>query len=56
MFGRTVEKVMTGNGISKMYKGFLEEMSISSSKKAHLARRTVSTLFEDMGYVLRLAL
>ena len=53
MFGRTVNKAMTGNGISKMYKGFLEETSISSRKKAHLARRTVPTLLEDMGYVLK---
>ena len=51
MFGRTVDKAMTGNGISKMYKGFLEQTSISSNKKAHLARRTVPTLLEDMGYV-----
>ncbi|KAF8236088.1 hypothetical protein L208DRAFT_1213621, partial [Tricholoma matsutake] len=49
MFGRTVKKVMTSNGISKMYKGFLEETSISSSKKVHLARWTIPTLLEDMG-------
>jgi hypothetical protein len=36
---------------SKMYKVFLDETSIGSSKKAQLARRTVRTLLEDMGYV-----
>ncbi|KAF8230614.1 hypothetical protein L208DRAFT_1378470 [Tricholoma matsutake] len=49
MFRRTVDKARTGNGISKMYKGFLKETSISSSKKAHLARQIVPTLLEDMG-------
>jgi hypothetical protein len=38
MFGRTVDKAMSGNGILKMYKVFLDETSISSGKKAHLAR------------------
>jgi hypothetical protein len=55
MFGRTVDKPMSGNGISKMYKAFLDSTSISSSKKAHLARRAIPTILEDMGYVLRLS-
>jgi hypothetical protein len=54
MFGRTVDKPMTSNGISKMYKGFLDSTTIQSTKKAHLARRAVPTILEDMGYVLRL--
>jgi len=51
MFGRTVDKPMSGDGISKMYKVFLNETSVSSSKKAHLARRTVPPIMEDMGSV-----
>ncbi|KAH9027170.1 hypothetical protein EDB85DRAFT_1819778, partial [Lactarius pseudohatsudake] len=49
MFGRTVNKPMTGNGLCKMYKAFLDATSVNSNKKAHLARRAVPTIMEDMG-------
>jgi hypothetical protein len=52
MFGRTVDKAMTGNGISKIYKDFLEETSISSRKKMHFARRTAPALWGDIVFVL----
>ncbi len=52
MFGRTVNKPMSGNGLCKMYKVFLDATSVSSSKKSHLARRAVPTIMEDMGFVL----
>ncbi|KAH9026139.1 hypothetical protein EDB85DRAFT_1816892, partial [Lactarius pseudohatsudake] len=51
MFGRTVNKPMTGNGLCKMYKAFLDATSVNSNKKAHLARRAVPTIMEDMGFV-----
>ncbi|KAH9008640.1 hypothetical protein EDB85DRAFT_1835586, partial [Lactarius pseudohatsudake] len=49
MFGRTVNKPLSGNGLCKMYKVFLDATSVTSNKKAHLARRTVPTIMEDMG-------
>ncbi|KAF8268134.1 hypothetical protein EI94DRAFT_1700470 [Lactarius quietus] len=49
MFGRAVDKPMSGNGLSKMYKVFLDATSVSSNKKAHLARQAVPTIMEDMG-------
>ncbi|KAN0129106.1 hypothetical protein V8E53_013102, partial [Lactarius tabidus] len=49
MFGRAVDKPMSGNGLSKMYKVFLDATSVSSTKTAHLARRAVPTIMEDMG-------
>jgi hypothetical protein len=55
MFGRTVDKPLSGNGLSKMYKVFLDATSVNSSKKAHLARRAVPTIMEDMGYVSALS-
>lgn len=42
---------MTTDGLSKMYKKFLDETSITNSKKAHLCRKSVPTIIEDMGYV-----
>ena len=41
MFGQAVDKPMIGNGLSKMYKVFLDATSVSSSIKAHLARWAV---------------
>ncbi|KAH9075641.1 hypothetical protein EDB83DRAFT_2312080 [Lactarius deliciosus] len=49
MFGRAINKPMSGNGLCKMYKAFLDATSISSNKKAHLARWAVPTIMEDMG-------
>jgi hypothetical protein len=51
MFGQAVDKPMSGNGLSKMYKVFLDATSVTSSKKAHLARWAVLTIMEDMGFV-----
>jgi hypothetical protein len=52
MFGRTVDKPLTGNGLTKMYKVFLDATSVSSKKKSHLARQAVPGIMEDMGFVL----
>ncbi|KAF8802302.1 hypothetical protein BYT27DRAFT_7039855, partial [Phlegmacium glaucopus] len=49
LFGRHVNEKMTGDGLGKMYKTFLDPTSIMSQKKTHLARQTLPTILEDMG-------
>jgi len=51
LFGRTVDQASTGDGLGKMYSTFLSHTSITSKKKTHLARRTLPTVLEEMGYV-----
>lgn len=53
MFGRTVDKPATSDGIRKLYNTFLEPTAIKSAKKLHLARRTLPTVMEEMGYALQ---
>lgn len=42
----------TGDGLGKMYNTFLSHTTITSKKKTHLARRSLPTVLEDMGYVI----
>ena len=51
LFGQTVDKMGTGDGLGKMYNTFLSHTTITSKKKAHLAHQSFSTVLEDMGYV-----
>jgi hypothetical protein len=51
MFGKTVGKSCSPDTLRKMYTTFLETTTIKSKKKLHLARRTMPTVLEEMGYV-----
>jgi hypothetical protein len=51
MFGKTVGKPCSPDTLRKMYTTFLEATTIKSKKKLHLARRTMPTVLEEMGYV-----
>src|SRR6266702_2174661 len=51
MFGKTVGKPCSPDILRKMYTTFLEATMIKSKKKLHLARRTMPTVLEEMGYV-----
>jgi hypothetical protein len=50
MFGKTVGKPCSPDTLRKMYTTFLEATTIKSKKKLHLARRTMPTVLEEMGY------
>lgn len=56
MFGRVVGQPSSGDALRKMYTAMLEPTTITSKKKLHLARRTMPTMMEDMGYVLHTVL
>ena len=49
LFGRKVGVPCSGSALRKMYTTFLENTTIKSHKKLHLARHTIPTLMEDMG-------
>ena|ERR1700761_7926362 len=51
MFGKTVGKPCSPDTLRKMYTTFLAATTIKSKKKLHLARRTMPTVLEEMGYV-----
>jgi hypothetical protein len=51
MFGKTVGKPCSPDTLRKMYTTFLEATTIKSKKKLHLARRTMPTVLEEMGWV-----
>ena len=44
-----MDQPSTGDAVGRMYKAFLDQTSITSSKKAHLARRTIPAIMEEMG-------
>ncbi|KAF8227650.1 hypothetical protein L208DRAFT_1295561, partial [Tricholoma matsutake] len=48
VFGKTVEKPTSPEGLQRMYKNFLSFMTITMSKKLHLACYTMPTVMEDM--------
>jgi hypothetical protein len=49
MFGKTVEKPTSPEGLRKMYTNFLDSTTITTTKKLHLARCTIPAMMEDMG-------
>ncbi|KAF8814964.1 hypothetical protein BYT27DRAFT_7023729, partial [Phlegmacium glaucopus] len=49
LFGKTVGQAGKADGLGKMYSNFLSHTSITSSKRTHLARRTLPKKLEDMG-------
>jgi hypothetical protein len=49
VFGKTVEKPTSPEGLRKMYNKFLDSTTITTTKKLHLARRTIPSMMEDMG-------
>jgi hypothetical protein len=49
MFGKTVAKPTSPEGLRKMYNKFLDATTITTTKKLHLARRTIPAMMEDMG-------
>jgi hypothetical protein len=49
IFGRKIGTPSSGDTLRKMYELFLTTTTVSSSKKLHLARRTVPEVMEDMG-------
>jgi hypothetical protein len=55
MFRKTVEKPTSPEGLRKLYENFLKHTTITSSKKLHLACRTMPMIMEDMGCVLVVA-
>jgi hypothetical protein len=55
LFGRKVGQPCSADALQKMFTQFLKHTTITSPKKLHLARRTMPTLMEDMGYVLLLS-
>lgn len=52
MFGKTVGKACGDDALRKMYTKFLESTSIKSKKKLHLARKTIPSHLEEMGYAM----
>jgi len=51
MFGKSVDKPTRSEALCKMYEKFLNSTTINTSKKLHLARHTMPTIMEDMGFV-----
>jgi hypothetical protein len=52
LFSRTVDQMSAGDGLGRMYTSFLSHTTITSKKKTLLARRSLPTVLEDMGYVI----
>ncbi|KAF8234981.1 hypothetical protein L208DRAFT_1376676 [Tricholoma matsutake] len=52
VFGKTVEKPTSPEGLQKMYENFLSFTTITTSKKLHLAHHTMPTVMEDMGVTM----
>lgn len=52
MFGKHVGQPSSGDALRKMYTTMLGPTTITSKKKLHLARRTMPSVMEDMGFVI----
>ncbi|PPR03704.1 hypothetical protein CVT24_007425 [Panaeolus cyanescens] len=49
VFGKNVNEPMGGDGLGRMYSSFLDFTTVNSTKKTHLARRTMPSKLEEMG-------
>jgi hypothetical protein len=49
LFGRNVKDSVTSDAVGRMFKSFLDHTSITSTKKTHLARRSIPAILEEMG-------